>query len=129
MVQGAVITEWLLLRGRFVLRTTFPAGRSWHVCLQPPTPSAGTGGARDPLRPRTSPLLTSFVTTQCRSTSCPALGARPQAGGGSGLGWQRPTERQAPTEKAHPPPPPRTCPAAQGRRVQDEGPVQPKVVS
>ena len=28
---GAGITKWLLLRGRFLLRTSFPAGRYWHV--------------------------------------------------------------------------------------------------
>ena len=32
---GGGITEWPLVRGRFLLRTSSPAGREWHVCSGP----------------------------------------------------------------------------------------------
>ena len=32
---GAGITEWPLMRGRFLLRTSFPAGRQWQVWCVP----------------------------------------------------------------------------------------------
>ena len=37
---GAGITEWLLVRGQFLLRTSFLVGRSWHVC------AGGSSGSR-----------------------------------------------------------------------------------
>ena len=30
-VRAAGITEWPWIRGQFLLRTSFPAGCSWHV--------------------------------------------------------------------------------------------------
>ena len=51
MVRGAGITEWPLVRGRLLLRNSFPARRQWHVWsrIGPPFPGAwrsGAGGAR-----------------------------------------------------------------------------------
>ena len=42
MARGAGITEWPLVRGRFPPRTSFPDGRSWHVCSRPPLLSSNT---------------------------------------------------------------------------------------
>ena len=35
VVRGAGITEWPLVRGQFLLRTRFPAGREWRVGASP----------------------------------------------------------------------------------------------
>ena len=47
MVQGAGITEWPLIRGRLLLRTSFPARRWWHVWACPcwRAPSTATSGS------------------------------------------------------------------------------------
>ena len=39
MVRGAGITEWPLIRGQFLLRSSFPARREWHVWGVRVTPS------------------------------------------------------------------------------------------
>ena len=87
MVRGAGITEWPLIRGPFLLRPSFPAGRQWHAWSAPPRPVQD----REPMFVVARRKWRSLASGTRRDLKC--------EGGGGGVAGVR----RCPRQKAGPP--------------------------